>query len=295
MNSTRILTGSMLLAIWVGSSAGVVGMDEAPVAFLGSDRSPLPLQSPAELETFLSEARVVSSKAAPGGITGARKLLLERDGVSAHAIFRCVAKTALVQPMPHGRVQPYFRDHHVNEVAAYELSKLIGLNAVPPTVARRIDGVTGSLQLWIEGAVTETGFRRRERQLAPLERVRHALQIDQMKVFDNLIHNIDRNLGNFLTDAQGRVWYVDHTRSFLRLPVLPQASAVARVDRELWKRLQELGDASLVETLTPYLPAPEVRGLLARRRELVALLAARLEEKSQARVLFSMAWARTPR
>lgn len=292
MNMRGAVLGPLLLTLAAGSLAR--GTDTGPkrIEFLGPEGVPLPFQTLSEVESFLSGARVVSSKAAPGGITGARKLLLERDGVRAHAIFRIVAKTALVQPMPNGRVQPHFRDHHVNEVAAYELAKLMGLSMVPPTVARRIDAAQGSLQLWIEEAETEKSFRKRE--LSPTERTRHALQVDQMKVFDNLIYNIDRNLGNFLTDAGGRVWYVDHTRSFLRLPVLPQADAVVRVDRDFWKRLQEVSDRSLVESLSPHLPEPEVRALLERRRQLVERIETRLEEKSRARVIFSMAWARTP-
>jgi len=290
MRALRLVSGQLLLALCAGSFALAGGLDEAPLGFLGPDGAPLPFRSLSEVESFLSEARVVSSKAAPGGITGARKLLLEKDGVQAHAIFRTVAKTALVQEMPHGRVQPYFRDHYVNEIAAYELSRLLGLDTVPPTVARQIDSDRGSLQLWIEGAQTELRFR--ERALVPVERVRHGLQVDQMKVFDNLIHNIDRNLGNYLTDASGRVWYVDHTRSFLRLRTLPLADQVLHVGQAFWDRLRDVGDDRLVATLSPHLPDPEVRDVLERRRRVVALLETRLEETSPARVLFSMSWAR---
>jgi hypothetical protein len=292
MRARRVAPGTLLLGL-LALSSGVSGAEAGGRGFLGPDGEPLPFATAAEIEGFLGGARVVSSKAAPGGITGARKLLLERDGVRAHAIFRTVAKTALVQPMPGGRVQPHFRDHWVNEVAAYALSELMGLGAVPPTVARRIDGKRGSLQLWIERAETEKGFR--ERSLAPMERDRHALQVDQMRVFDILIHNIDRNLGNFLTDTSGRVWYVDHTRSFLRLPVLTHVLSEARVDRGFWERLRAVSDECLSETLSPHLPEPEVRAVVERRRLVVALLETELLERSPALVLFSMAWARPAR
>jgi len=236
---------------------------------------------------------VVSSKAAPGGVTGARKLLLERDGISAHAIFRTVQKTALVQEMPHGRLQPYFRDHHENEVAAYALARRLGLDAVPPAVPRQIGSQMGSVQLWVEGAETETRFR--HRYLPPVERVRHALQVDQMRVFDNLIHNIDRNLGNYLTDQDGRVWYVDHTRSFLRLPVLPAPDSLRHVDGAFWERLQEIKDTDLEATLLPLLPEAEVRAVLDRRRLVVQRLRERLEEKSERLVLFQLARLQVPR
>lgn len=293
MRKPLVATASVLalaLAAAVPVAAGPA--DGCPV-FLGPDGAALPFASHAEIEAFLREARVVSSKAAPGGVTGARKLLLERGGVRAHAIFRSVQKTALVQQMPRGRVQPHFRDHHENEVAAYALARLLGLDTVPPAVARQLEGKRGSVQLWVEAAETEERFRRRE--LAPVERSRHALQVEQMFVFDNLIHNIDRNQGNYLTDPDGRVWWVDHTRSFIRLAVLPDPDRVRRVDRVFWERLKSVAEQEIVATLAPLLPEPEVRGVLERRHLVVSLLEERLAEKSEQRVLFHLARLQSPR
>jgi hypothetical protein len=195
----------------------------------------------------------------------------------------------MIKKLGPGRVQHHFRDHHANEVAAYELSKLLGLDAVPPTVARSIDRRDGSLQLWIENAETEASFR--ERPHPPQEQARHRLQLQQMQVFDNLIHNIDRNLGNYLSDARGRVWYVDHTRSFMRVGELPAAEVVVGVDQGFFDRLRTVTDASLTQALEDHLPAPEVRTLLERRRALVSLLERRLEAHP-GEVLFDLSRAR---
>jgi hypothetical protein len=258
--------------------------------FLGPDGDMLPFQDDAEALEFLRTAGVVRSRRAEGGISGALKLLLERDGVRAHAVFRDVAITKFVCEVAEGRLQRHFRDHHANEVAAYHLARALGLDTVPPTVAREIGGREGSLQLWIEGAEPEKTFR--ERDLPPVERIRHSMQVDLMNVFDSLIHNIDRNNGNFLTVASGAVWWVDHTRSSSRVPSLPEESRVGRIGRDFWLRLQELPDERIAEALSPHLDDPEIEGVLQRRRLLVALLESRLEEKGPGRVLFSLAYAR---
>jgi len=51
----------------------------------------------------------------------------------------------------------------------------------------------------------------------------------------------------------------------------------------------------IVEALSPHLDEPEIDGVLQRRRLLVDLLEARIEEKGPGRVLFSLAYARPPR
>jgi len=35
-----------------------------------------------------------------------------------------------------------------------------------------------------------------------------------VRLFDQLIYNTDRNLGNLLIDKSWRLWMIDHTRAF---------------------------------------------------------------------------------
>ena len=46
----------------------------------------------------------------------------------------------------------FFRDHYANNVAAFELSRMLGMNNVPPGVVRRVGRNKGSLHLWIENS-----------------------------------------------------------------------------------------------------------------------------------------------
>jgi hypothetical protein len=109
-----------------------------------------------------------------------------------------------------------------------------------------------------------------------------------MHVFDNLINNTDRNLGNFLTDDVGRVWYIDHTRSFSRVPTLPTPTRVDRCSRAVWERLREISDEEITDALSPHLESPEIEGVLARRHLLVDLLATRIDVAGPGRVLFGL-------
>ena len=55
----------------------------------------------------------------------------------------------------------YFQDSYLNNKAAYELSRVMGIDNVPPVVIRRVGDKEGSVQLWIESTYDETERRRR--------------------------------------------------------------------------------------------------------------------------------------
>jgi uncharacterized repeat protein (TIGR03843 family) len=93
------------------------------------------------------------------------------------------------------------------EVAAYELSKLIGWNFVPPTVVRDGPQGVGSLQLYVEHDRQSHFFEQREDAgLVP--------QLQRMAVFDYVTNNADRKGGHCLLDDQSRVWGIDHGLCF---------------------------------------------------------------------------------
>ncbi|MFQ5350882.1 MAG: hypothetical protein ACE5EG_10605, partial [Thermoanaerobaculia bacterium] len=240
-------------------------------------------RSDAEAIVFLQTAEVMESEEIPGTSSRPLKLVLEKDGVRARAIFRTVdverAKMDHVREHARG-----FRDHYVYEVAAYQLSRLLGLDNVPPATLRTLDGVEGSIQLWVESAQgiqdrLDDGIDERHQQLWLLQR-------QNMAVFDNLIYNFDRNPGNMLLDSRGKVWFVDHTRAFKILPALNGRGEIKVVERELWQNLRELDSELVRERLGPYLKATEIDALLARRDKLVKLIAKRIARHGERAILF---------
>ncbi|MPZ99575.1 MAG: SCO1664 family protein [Dehalococcoidia bacterium] len=93
------------------------------------------------------------------------------------------------------------------EVAAYELSRLLGWDLVPPTVGRGGPHGEGSMQLFIEHDPSEHYFVLRERDTYDEQFVRCA-------VFDLLANNADRKGGHVLLDEGGHIWGIDNGLCF---------------------------------------------------------------------------------
>jgi hypothetical protein len=241
----------------------MAGEAAGPVAvWKGPDGEPLPFDSDEEVVEFLRTAEVVESTKIPMGITKPLRLVLQKDGIKARAAFRYEdvdRKSVSVE----GRHYRRFRDSCRFECAAYRLSRLLGLDRVPPTTDRRFQGRTGSVQIWVEEGRDEeaTEFRPPD----PLHYVRQTWDLD---FFDNLIFNIDRNSSNVIVDEAYRLWLIDHTRAFQPVPELLDPERITRVNRTIWARLRELDEDTLKEELGPYLDGEEMM-CLVRRRELL--------------------------
>ena len=69
--------------------------------------------------------------------------------------------------------------------------RLLGIDHVPPCVPRRYKMTDGTLQLWVEDAMTEQG--RREAGKEPPRQLDWLRQKQTMRLFDALIYNFDRN------------------------------------------------------------------------------------------------------
>ena len=59
-----------------------------------------------------------------------------------------------------------------------------------------------------------------------------------VRMFDQLIYNVDRNLGNLVIDKNWTIWMIDHSRAFRLLDEhqdagQPVAAAIARVIERL--------------------------------------------------------------
>lgn len=268
MKSTIPLLLALILV--AGASASDHPPQPTGAPWLGPEGEELPFESDAEVLEFLRAADVVSSKPLDKGINRSMKLVLEKDGVRAHAVFRTVDARVRAPENLHRTIPSTLRDYSLYECAAYELSRLLGMRSVPPVVERRIAGRRGSLQLWIEQAIDEE--TRRRRRSVPIDIRPWSRQMAAMRLFDVLIHNWDRNLGNILFDSRGRVWLIDHTQTFGTDQRLLGLERVKSYDPELVARLESLDRALLEETLSPYLHSKEITALLVRRDRLVEYL-----------------------
>lgn len=251
----------------------------------GPDGGELPFRSDAEALEFLKTAEVVSTKVLEGGTSKTLKVLLEKDGVRAHAAFRTVELRK--QRVTIGNeVFLDFHDSFRYEVAAYELARLLGLDQIPPVVEREIGGEPGSLQLWVEGAITE-----RERSLEkkePPDWTAWYRQLQVMRIFDRLIYNYDRNRGNILIGDDWKLWMIDHTRSFRISTDVPEIATVTHCEKDLWRRIREISESEIEEHLSAYLSHKQIKALMKRRDKVVAHIEELIAERGEQSVIFDL-------
>lgn len=276
--------------VWPGL---VMAADSADVARKTPDRerrysrkdgSPQPFRGDNQILTLLREAEVGRLSEVGSGKTKPRRAEMTHGDITFRAIFRTVAVGGEFKRGVANRVN----DHFGYEVAAYHLSRLLGLYRVPPVVMRDHGGKRGSFQLWIEKGMTET--IRVEKGVAIPDQDRFYLQDQSMRVFDCLIQNLDRNQGNILFDDKWNLWYIDHTRAFDRNPRLRDLKNIHRCDRTFFQNLKQLSDDRIREVLAPFLAKSEIRSLLKRRVKLVRHLEKRIAEKGEKAVLYDLDW-----
>jgi hypothetical protein len=239
-------------------------------AFFGPGGNLLPFDGDVEAEAFLRDAEVISRTELRGSANLPEKLLLRPGGFEAHAVFRTVDKKKASAKVGKETIRD-FHDSYVYECAAYELSRLLGIESVPPCVLRTIDGVEGSLQLWIEEAVTAYQDRQDSTRPALDERLPESFQT--MYLFDALIDNFDRHEGNILVDSRNRLWLVDHTRSFRLYTNAKGLDRIVSPDPALLRRLAELNRDALTRRLSPFVGTRHVDALLRRRAQILRRLA----------------------
>jgi hypothetical protein len=99
-----------------------------------------------------------------------------------------------------------------NEVAAYELDKLLQIHMVPPSVGRTIKGAEGAAIYWVHDIKMWKELKDVPKPNTPEWNV----QLMHMKMFDDLIGNPDRNQGNLMYDPDFHLILIDHSRAFVR-------------------------------------------------------------------------------
>ena len=146
-------------------------------------------------EDFLRTASVEGREDTAIGDTKPQRLTLSQDGVTARAIWKTVDTDGGT-----------FRDWWGHEIAAYKLSELLGLGIVPPTVKRTLDGVEGSLQLWMDDCqmLSERGRDGVDRK-----------QLGRVRALGVIMGNLDAHNGNILVCEGGKkVYAIDASRAF---------------------------------------------------------------------------------
>ncbi len=216
-----------------------------------------------ELEKFLSQAPITESRDLGRGGTRPRLVVLEKNGHRRRGIFKTVDEagdaTAGEQP-----------DRYQHELAAYRLDRELGLGLVPVTVIRDVDGLRGSLQLWVPGAVDQEAAEAYELEVYETELTDRQLALGE--VFDGLIGNGGREPSDILCLVNGeQVFLIDHSESFPVSPELPAdgASQPYSITPVLAAALESLDRQSLTAELGELLSDGQIEALLERRDKIL--------------------------
>lgn len=235
-------------------------------------QAPAPALDDAAIERFLLKARIIRTRGVSKGVTGSLRVTLT-DGTLTHdAHVQTIDESRLQYPTRAG-VEFNFRDSWRFNIAAYRIDRLLGLNLVPVSVERRYQAIPGAFTWWVDDVLMDEEERYTRKVSAPDGDCWNA-QMRLVRVFDALIDNTDRNLGNLLITKTWQVWAIDHTRAFRPSKTLRKPQNLTHIDRALLERLKALDAASLEGAARGYISANDIRTLLARRDAIVAHFAA---------------------
>lgn len=134
-----------------------------------------------------------------GGPRGPEKIIF-KDGSAV--LFKCDIRHYWMAENP---------DTAIREAIAYQIDKIVGLGLIPKTMV--IDDTfgniryDGSVQEWIKGA--KDGYQI-EKFTAEEKK-----DFERLKIFDFIIGNSDRHLGNVLFTDDGKMHAIDHNASLI--------------------------------------------------------------------------------
>ncbi len=224
-------------------------------------------------ERFLLTAGISSQSSAGKGLTDSRKAILT-DGRRTHAAH--IQWIDIYQPLFKGKdgsEEREFKDSWKFNVAAYRLAKLLGLtDMVPVSVARTVDGKPAAVTWWIDGIAMDEK-ERLQRGIQPPDVPSWNRQMDAIRVFDQLIYNMDRSQENLLIGNDWRAYMIDHTRAFRKWPQLRNPAAITHCSPDLVRALKALRRSDVARELGFLLTGEEIDGLMARRDLILQKLA----------------------
>ena len=270
-----LVLSPLVLACLLSTGAAQSALAPAPVSL-----------TPAQMEVFLLEAKVIATQGTAKGVTKTIQATLS-DGTLTH--------DAQIQSVDDARAifeagkssEVGFRDTYKFNIAGYRLARILGLQNVPMSVERRIDGRTTAITWWIDDVRMDDADRVKRRPEGwSSEHV--SKQMHVMRVWDALIKNRDRNQGNMLWAGNWTLWMIDHTRAFRTGDDLLKGNELTRCDRGLLERLRQLSAADLEQVARGgMLTKGEADAVLQRRDRLVKLFDGLIATRGAAAVLFA--------
>jgi len=241
-------------------------------------------------EDFLKTAKVVAQEQITGplAVTNPWILTLEKDGVQHKAVWKNI----------FGERIGGFKETWKGEIAAYRLSRALGLNMVPVTAEREFQGDRGSCQIWFEAWNNMETILKKKINPPGIKALYNARNLCLQRAFDNLIYNVDRHQRNYLIMEDWRMILIDHSRSFATSKKACSDLIYDEKNKESPKFIMETLPRAFFEALKAltaegartavgeYLTDGEIACMMSRRDLMVAWMDKRIAEQGEARVLY---------
>lgn len=227
-------------------------------------------------ESFLKKAKVVSvTREVVGGRTRPWMVMLDDGKMKKSAFFKHI-DVRRPRPAP---------DSYKYELAAYELTKMLQVELVPPLVEREVQGTKGSLQTFLENCRSER--ERSRKKVEPPDAAAHSRALEGLKVFESLVYDECGDLDDtWIHQQDWRVSRVDFSEAFFPSAELPGGCLFTVCPRKLYEGMINLEDGVAAAGLAKYLNKEEIGALLARKKLIIERIKALIAEKGEEAVLF---------
>jgi len=235
---------------------------------------------------FLLNAEVKRARTTSEGITSPYRLTLTDGKITHDALFQSINERRPSKKFRDGTTEINFVDSYLYNLAAYELSKLLGLDhMLPVTVSRKWKGKSGSLSWWLTVQMSNAERYTKKINVPDVETWNRYMY--NVRLFAELIYDTDRNnLQNTLIGHDWEVYMIDFTRAFRQFHDLKNSDNLVRCSRELLEKLRKL-DIEEVEAKTEeYLTGPEIEGIMKRKEKILAHFDKLVAEKGEYAVLY---------
>lgn len=271
---TRRFCFAILLAILSGLLSSVCFAQEDPELTVEQKRE------------YLLTAEVKRARTTSEGITSPYRLTLTDGKITHDALFQSINERRPYKKFGNGTVEINFVDSYLYNLAAYELSKLLGLDhMLPVTVPRKWRGKSGSLSWWLPVQMSNAEKFTEKIEPPDVEAWNHYMY--NVRLFAELIYDTDRNnLQNTLIGHNWEVYMIDFTRAFRRYYDIKNPKNLVRCSRELLEKLRNLDIEEVKAKTGEYLTKPEIEGIIRRREKILAHFDKLVAEKGEYAVLY---------
>lgn len=242
-----------------------------------------------QIRTFLKEAKVIRTRSTDKGVTAPKRLTLTDGNITHDAVFQAIDERQMVANLSGGgrgaQTELNFIDSYKYNIAAYELSRLLGLDHMMPVyIERRWNGQIGSISWFVPTLMDESD--RLKKKVQPPNATEWNQQMYRMRVFSSLVRDTDRNLTNVLITHQWKVMMIDFSRGFRLQPELMHLKDLSKIDRQLLAKLEALTKEDVFSATKDYLSKRELDALMVRRDMLVAHFKKLVAEQGEDKVLY---------